>query len=192
VTITANGDAKPPRIRFTAYRDSYLTARKVWQVSSGNVVMALRLIPAKLSATIDDVRVALQGNGPPIPIKVSEGGVFVVPLNEDIAARTVLSSSTRAGRVDGEHRHPALGRATRGMSRASARSCTTPRRAGHHAVVQAAVRQRGAGTGLLRGRDGQRAAPDGWRAADCHPAHERAGRQRHQPARVLQDLRWRR
>ena len=87
VTITANGDAKPPRIRFTAYRDSYLTARKVWQVSSGNVVMALRLIPAKLSATIDDVRVALQGNGPPIPIKVSEGGVFVVPLNDDIAAQ---------------------------------------------------------------------------------------------------------
>ena len=87
VTITANGDAKPPRIRFTAYRDSYLTARKVWQVSSGNVVMALRLIPAKLSATIDDVRVALQGNGPPIPVKVSEGGVFVVPLNDDIAAQ---------------------------------------------------------------------------------------------------------
>ena len=87
VTITANGDAKPPRVHFTQYRESYLTARKVWQVSSGNVVMALRLIPAKLSATIDDVRVALQGNGAPIPIKVSEGGVFVVPLNEDIAAQ---------------------------------------------------------------------------------------------------------
>ena len=87
VTITANGDAKPPRVHFTQYRESYLTARKVWQVSSGNVVMALRLIPAKLSATIDDVRVALQGTGAPIPIKVSEGGVFVVPLNEDIAAQ---------------------------------------------------------------------------------------------------------
>lgn len=87
VTITATGEAKPPRVRFTPYRDSYLTAKKVWQVSSGNVVMALRLIPAKLSATIDDVRVALQGNGPPIPIKVSEGGVFVVPLNDDIAAQ---------------------------------------------------------------------------------------------------------
>ncbi|SDA70523.1 MULTISPECIES: hypothetical protein [unclassified Janthinobacterium] len=87
VTITANADAKPPRVRFTAYRESYLTAKKVWQVSSGSVVMALRLIPAKLSATIDDVRVALQGNGAPIPIKVSEGGVFVVPLNDDIAAQ---------------------------------------------------------------------------------------------------------
>ena len=87
VTITASSDLKPPRIRFTAYRDSYLTAKKVWQVSSGSVVMALRLIPAKLSATIDDVRVALQGNGAPIPIKVSEGGVFVVPLNDDIAAQ---------------------------------------------------------------------------------------------------------
>ncbi|PKV43378.1 hypothetical protein CLU92_0690 [Janthinobacterium sp. 61] len=87
VTITANSDAKAPRIRFTAYRESYLTARKVWQVSSGSVVMALRLIPAKLSATIDDVRVALQGNGAPVPIKVSDGGVFVVPLNEDIAAQ---------------------------------------------------------------------------------------------------------
>lgn len=87
VTITANGDARPPRVRFTAYRESYLTAKKVWQVSSGSVVMALRLIPAKLSATIDDVRVALQGNGAPIPIKVSEGGVFVVPLNDDIAAQ---------------------------------------------------------------------------------------------------------
>lgn len=87
VTITASADAKPPRVRFTAYRESYLTAKKVWQVSSGNVVMALRLIPAKLSASIDDVRVALQGNGAPIPIKVSEGGVFVVPLNDDIAAQ---------------------------------------------------------------------------------------------------------
>ncbi|WP_215408066.1 hypothetical protein [Janthinobacterium sp. JC611] len=87
VTVTASSDAKAPRVRFTAYRDSYLTARKVWQVSSGSVVMALRLIPAKLSATIDDVRVALQGNGAPMPIKVSDGGVFVVPLNEDIAAQ---------------------------------------------------------------------------------------------------------
>lgn len=87
VTITASNDAKAPRVRFTAYRESYLTARKVWQVSSGSVVMALRLIPAKLSATIDDVRVALQGNGAPVPIKVSDGGVFVVPLNEDIAAQ---------------------------------------------------------------------------------------------------------
>ena len=87
VTITASSDAKAPRVRFTAYRESYLTARKVWQVSSGSVVMALRLIPAKLSATIDDVRVALQGNGAPMPIKVSDGGVFVVPLNDDIAAQ---------------------------------------------------------------------------------------------------------
>lgn len=87
VTITASSDAKAPRVRFTAYRDSYLTARKVWQVSSGSVVMALRLIPAKLSATIDDVRVALQGNGAPVPVKVSAGGVFVVPLNDDIAAQ---------------------------------------------------------------------------------------------------------
>ena len=87
VTITASSDAKAPRVRFTAYRESYLTARKVWQVSSGSVVMALRLIPAKLSATIDDVRVALQGNGAPLPIKVSDGGVFVVPLNDDIAAQ---------------------------------------------------------------------------------------------------------
>lgn len=87
VTITASSDAKAPRVRFTAYRESYLTARKVWQVSSGSVVMALRLIPAKLSATIDDVRVALQGHGAPIPVKVSDGGVFVVPLNEDIAAQ---------------------------------------------------------------------------------------------------------
>jgi hypothetical protein len=88
VTITASSDAKAaPRVRFMAYRESYLTARKVWQVSSGSVVMALRLIPAKLSATIDDVRVAVQGNGAPVPIKVSSGGVFVVPLNDDIAAQ---------------------------------------------------------------------------------------------------------
>lgn len=97
VTITGSSDAKAPRVRFTAYRDSYLTARKVWQVSSGSVVMALRLIPAKLSATIDDVRVALQGNGAPMPIKVSDGGVFVVPLNEDIAAQdgTFLVNKSR-------------------------------------------------------------------------------------------------
>lgn len=85
VTVTANAPGAAPRVRFTAYRDSYLTAKKVWQVSRGNVVMALRLIPAKLSATIDDVRVALQGDGAPIPIKVGEGGVFIVPLNEEIA-----------------------------------------------------------------------------------------------------------
>ncbi|MDZ5636427.1 MULTISPECIES: hypothetical protein [unclassified Janthinobacterium] len=97
VTITASSDAKAPRVRFTAYRESYLTARKVWQVSSGSVVMALRLIPAKLSATIDDVRVALQGNGAPVPIKVSSGGVFVVPLNDDIAAQdgTFLVNKSR-------------------------------------------------------------------------------------------------
>lgn len=85
VTVTAAPPGIAPRVRFTAYRDSYLTAKKVWQVSRGNVVMALRLIPAKLSATIDDVRVALQGDGAPIPIKVGEGGVFIVPLNEEIA-----------------------------------------------------------------------------------------------------------
>lgn len=86
VTVTASNMAAPPRVRFTAYRDSYLTAKKVWQVSRGNVVMALRLIPAKLSATIDDVRVALQGDGAPVAIKVGEGGVFVVPINDEIAA----------------------------------------------------------------------------------------------------------
>lgn len=85
VTVTASASGIAPRVRFTAYRDSYLTAKKVWQVSRGNVVMALRLIPAKLSATIDDVRVALQGDGAPIPIKVGKGGVFIVPLNDDIA-----------------------------------------------------------------------------------------------------------
>jgi len=87
VTVTANNMAAPPRVRFTAYRDSYLTAKKVWQVSRGNVVMALRLIPAKLSATIDDVRVALQGDGAPVAIKVGEGGVFIVPINDEIAAQ---------------------------------------------------------------------------------------------------------
>ena len=49
--------------------------------------MALRLIPAKLSATIDDVRVALQGDGAPVAIKVGEGGVFIVPINDEIAAQ---------------------------------------------------------------------------------------------------------
>lgn len=87
VTVTASNMAAPPRVRFTAYRDSYLTAKKVWQVSRGNVVMALRLIPAKLSATIDDVRVALQGDGAPVAIKVGEGGVFIVPINDEIAAQ---------------------------------------------------------------------------------------------------------
>ena len=87
VTVTASTMAAPPRVRFTAYRDSYLTAKKVWQVSRGNVVMALRLIPAKLSATIDDVRVALQGDGAPVAIKVGEGGVFIVPINDEIAAQ---------------------------------------------------------------------------------------------------------
>jgi hypothetical protein len=87
VTVTASNIAAPPRVRFTAYRDSYLTAKKVWQVSRGNVVMALRLIPAKLSATVDDVRVALQGDGAPVAIKVGEGGVFIVPINDEIAAQ---------------------------------------------------------------------------------------------------------
>lgn len=87
VTVTASNMAAAPRVRFTAYRDSYLTAKKVWQVSRGNVVMALRLIPAKLSATIDDVRVALQGDGAPVAIKVGEGGVFIVPINDEIAAQ---------------------------------------------------------------------------------------------------------
>jgi hypothetical protein len=87
VTVKASNMAAPPRVRFTAYRDSYLTAKKVWQVSRGNVVMALRLIPAKLSATIDDVRVALQGDGAPVAIKVGEGGVFIVPINDEIAAQ---------------------------------------------------------------------------------------------------------
>src|SRR5450830_515965 len=87
VTVTATSDARPPRVRFTAYEESYQTAKKVWEVSKGSVVMALRLIPAKLNATIADVRVALKGNGAPIPVKVSEGGVFVVPLNADVAAQ---------------------------------------------------------------------------------------------------------
>lgn len=85
VTISASSEASPPRVRFTAYRDSYETAKKVWQVSRGNVVMALRLIPAKVSGTIDDVRVALQGSGAPVSVRVAEGGVFVVPINDEIA-----------------------------------------------------------------------------------------------------------
>ncbi|WP_300753358.1 hypothetical protein [Janthinobacterium sp.] len=87
VTVTATSDARAPRVRFTAYEESYQTAKKVWEVSKGSVVMALRLIPAKLNATIADVRVALKGNGAPIPVKVSPGGVFVVPLNADVAAQ---------------------------------------------------------------------------------------------------------
>lgn len=85
VTISASSEANAPRVRFTAYRDSYETAKKVWQVSRGNVVMALRLIPAKVNATIDDVRVALQGHGAPVSVRVAEGGVFVVPINDEIA-----------------------------------------------------------------------------------------------------------
>jgi len=87
VTVKGSSDAAAPRVRFTAYRDSYETAKKVWQVSRGNVVMALRLIPAKVNATIDDVRVALQGNGAPVAVRVAEGGVFVVPINDEIAAQ---------------------------------------------------------------------------------------------------------
>ncbi|KAB8044343.1 hypothetical protein [Janthinobacterium aquaticum] len=87
VTVKGSSDASPPRVRFTAYRDSYETAKKVWEVSRGNVVMALRLIPAKVSGTIDDVRVALQGNGAPVSVRVTEGGVFVVPINDEIAAQ---------------------------------------------------------------------------------------------------------
>lgn len=73
------------RERLVPYQESYDIAKKVQVVSNGRVALALRLVPAKPDVRVDDVQLWLDGLNESIPIKMLDGGIFVVPINDQIA-----------------------------------------------------------------------------------------------------------
>ena len=79
-------EVKGARERLVPYKESYELARKVRDASSGRVAFGLRLVPAKPDVRLDDIRLWLGEDGDAAPVAVREGGLFVVPINDKVAA----------------------------------------------------------------------------------------------------------
>lgn len=80
-------EIKAARTRIVQYKDWYEMGKKVRDASSGRVALALQLIPANKDVKVSDVRLWLETDEKVIPIKVMEGGVFVVPVEDQMAAQ---------------------------------------------------------------------------------------------------------
>ena len=61
-------------------------AKKIQTASNGHVALGVRLIPSKPDVRIDDIRIWLEGTEKSMPIKINEGNIFVVPIDDQIAA----------------------------------------------------------------------------------------------------------
>ncbi len=84
-STVATVEIQGARERLVPYKESYEMAKKVQMATEGRVALALRLIPSKPNVRIDDVQLSLEGETESIPINVLAGGIFVVPVNDDIA-----------------------------------------------------------------------------------------------------------
>jgi hypothetical protein len=80
-------EVKGVRTRLVSYKQPYEIAKKVQLAAEGRVALGLRLVPARPEVRIDDIKLWLEGEAESIPIKVSDGGVFVVPVKDQIAAQ---------------------------------------------------------------------------------------------------------
>lgn len=87
-----NGDAvqsvevKGTRTRLVSYKEPYDIAKKVQQATDGRVALGLRLVPSKPGVRVDDIKLWLEGDNESIPVQVSDAGIFVVPVKDEIAA----------------------------------------------------------------------------------------------------------
>lgn len=79
-------EVKGARERLVPYKESYELARKVQEASNGRVAFGLRLIPAKPEVTLNNIRLWLGEEADAIPVKVNDGGLFVVPIDHKVAA----------------------------------------------------------------------------------------------------------
>jgi hypothetical protein len=81
-------EVKAARTRLVAYRHPYHDfAKKVQEASHGRLAFALQLLPSKPGVRVDNLQLWLEGNGESVPVRVDEGGLFVVPIRDDIAAQ---------------------------------------------------------------------------------------------------------
>lgn len=91
-------DIKVTRERIVAYQESYDIAKKVRAAANGHIALGLRLIPLKSDVRMDDIHIWLEGENTFIPIKIREGSVFLVPIEDKIAAeKGHYSVNTRKG-----------------------------------------------------------------------------------------------
>lgn len=77
---------KGARERLVPYMESYALAKKVKEASNGRVAFGLRLIPATPETTLDNLQLWLGEGENATPVPVGEGGLFVVPINDSVAA----------------------------------------------------------------------------------------------------------
>lgn len=80
-------EVKGIRTRLVSYKEPYELAKKVQASTEGRVALGLRLVPTRPEVRIDDVKLWLESSEESFPIRVSEGGIFVVPVKDEIAAR---------------------------------------------------------------------------------------------------------
>jgi hypothetical protein len=79
-------EVKGTRTRLVSYKEPYEIAKKVQQAADGRVALGSRLVPTRPEVRVDDVKLWLEGESESIPVQVSDAGIFVVPVKDDIAA----------------------------------------------------------------------------------------------------------
>ncbi|CAN5742981.1 hypothetical protein BH11PSE12_BH11PSE12_04600 [soil metagenome] len=80
-------DIKAAHERLVPYQNTYELAKKLKLASGGRVLLALHLSAAKPQVKIDDLKIWLEGDTESIPVNLQENGVFIVPVNDQIAAQ---------------------------------------------------------------------------------------------------------
>lgn len=79
-------EVKGVRTRLVPYKESYELAKKVQLATAGRGALGLRLVPARPEVRVDNVKLWLEGEDKSLPIPVSDGGIFVAPVKDEIAA----------------------------------------------------------------------------------------------------------
>jgi len=86
-------EIKAQRERMVAYQQSYEMAKKIQTASNGHVALGLRLMPARSDVRMDDIRLWLESTSTSVPVKLRDGNVFLVPIEDQIAANSLESVS---------------------------------------------------------------------------------------------------
>jgi hypothetical protein len=79
-------EVKGIRTGLVPYKELYELAKKVQLATAGRVAVGLRLVPARPRVRVDNVKLWLERENESLPIPVSDGGIFIVPVNDEIAA----------------------------------------------------------------------------------------------------------
>ena len=84
------------------YQKSYEAAKKTEVASHGHVAFAFKLIPQNSTTRIDDVKIWLESQSKSIPIKILDGGFFIVPVDDQIAEeKGTFAMNKKKGEVTG-------------------------------------------------------------------------------------------